>query len=325
MFSELANYDSKVTFIEQMFTLRRYWCILRRFLPRSTYMNKEDLDKLIEARFDGMPPKLQCAARYVLSSPKDIAVQSMRGVATNAGLRPASMLRLARDLGFDNYESFKAVFVDWLTGQDPSLVTRTAQLRVRSASEGTHELLSNFLRAELLNLDRTLNAENEPSWLSAQQALSDARSIYVLGLRSLFSTAFYFHYVLSSLRQGVSLVHGTGGTFADDLRRISKEDVLICFSAAPYSVMSVQAASFAVDHGATLIAVSDSTLSPVASRANITVLAPNVNLSVFPSVVPHMAVAHTLAQLVATAGGEQTLEEVANSEAQLREFGVYTP
>lgn len=32
----------------------------------------------------------------------------------------------------------------------------------------------------------------------------------------------------------------------------------------------------------------------------------NVDLSVFPSVVPHMAVAHALAQLVATAGGEQT-------------------
>lgn len=44
----------------------------------------------------------------------------------------------------------------------------------------------------------------------------------------------------------------------------------------------------------------------------------------FPSVVPHMAVAHTLAQLMVSSGGEDTLTEVTNSEAQLQQFGVYT-
>ena len=92
---------------------------------------------------------------------------------------------------------------------------------------------------------------------------------------------------------------------------------------SPYTVISVLATTFAVERGATLIAVSDSTVSPVASKAAITILAPNSNLSVFPSVVPHMAVAHTLAQLMVSSGGEDTLTEVTNSEAQLRQFGVY--
>jgi DNA-binding MurR/RpiR family transcriptional regulator len=287
-------------------------------------MTKEELEDLIEARFAGIPPKLQSAARYVLDSPKEIALQSMRSVAANAGLQPASMLRLARELGFENYEAFKAVFVDWLSGQDSGLVSRTAQLRMRSTSERKGRLLADFLHTEMVNLDKTLSSDNEPSWIRAQQALSKARHIYVLGLRSLFSTAFYFHYVLSSFRGGVSLIHGTGGTYADDLRRIGKEDVLVCFTASPYTVMSVQAATFAADRGAKLIAVTDSAVSPVAVKSGITILAPNVNLSVFPSVVPHMAVAHTLAQLMATKGGEETLAEVANSEAQLQLFNVYT-
>ena len=287
-------------------------------------MTKEELEILINTRFAEMPPKIQLAARYVLDSPKEIALQSMRTSASNAGLQPASMLRLARDLGFENYEEFKAVYIDWLTGQDAGIVSRTVQLRSRSRSEGVGRSLTDYLHTELVNLERTLSVENERSWTKAQQALSKAQNIYILGLRSLFSSAFYLHYVLSSFRSRVTLVNGTGGTGADELRRIDKGDVLVCFTASPYTQMSVQAAEFAVERGATLIAISDSTVSPIASKAAITLVAHNVNLSVFPSVVSHLAVAHTLVQLMVSRGGNELLSDVANSEAQLKKFGIYT-
>lgn len=287
-------------------------------------MTKEELDALIEARYAAMPPMLKLAARHALDAPKEIALQSMRSVAASAGLQPASMLRLARELGFANYEAFKAVYVDWLSSQDAGLVGRTIGLRSRSRGKGAGKSLADFLHTEMRNLDRTLAADNERAWIAAQQALSRAAGIYVFGARSLFSVAFYLHYVLSSFRAGVTLVHGTGATAADELRRIGKKDVLVCFTASPYTVLSVQASTFAIERGATLVAVSDSAVSPVAARAGITILAPNSNLSVFPSVVPHMAVAHTLAHMLAGSGGQDTLAQVSNSEAQLRHFGVYT-
>jgi DNA-binding MurR/RpiR family transcriptional regulator len=286
-------------------------------------MRKEQLEALMTDRFASMPPKIRLAARYVLDAPKEIALQSMRSVAGNAGLQPASMLRLARDLGFENYEAFKAVYIEWMTGQDTSLVSRTIQLRDRSKHDGAGKSLSDFLHTELVNLDRTLDSENEPSWIRAQQALAKAENIYVLGLRSLFSAAYYLHYVLSSFRKGVTLVSGTGGTVADELRRINGNDVLVCFTSSPYTLISVQATALAAERGAKLIAISDSTVSPVAAKADITILAPNGNLAVFPSIVPHIAVAHTLAQLMARGGGEDVLAEVSNSETQMKRFGVY--
>ena len=287
-------------------------------------MNKEELDTHIQAQFATLPPKLKVAARYALDAPKDVALKSMRLAAASAGLQPGAMLRLARELGFAQYEDFKAVYVHWLANQDADLVHRTRQLRDRSQRQGQEKALFAFVQAELLNLDKTLNADHEPAWLAAQQALSRADQIYVLGVRSLFSVAYYFHYVLATFRRGVTLVAGVGGATADELRRIGAGDVLVCFSAAPYSLVSVQAAQLAVERGASVIAVADSPVSPVVEQAAVTVLAPNTNLAVFPSVVPHMAVAHTLAQLMASRGGDEVLAEVANSEAQLKRFGVYT-
>ena len=78
-------------------------------------MTKEEVETLISERYQSLPPKLKLAARHVLDSPKDIAIQSMRSVAADAKLQPAAMLRLARELGFDSYEAFRALYVTWLS------------------------------------------------------------------------------------------------------------------------------------------------------------------------------------------------------------------
>jgi DNA-binding MurR/RpiR family transcriptional regulator len=51
-------------------------------------MTKEEVEKLIAERYQSLPPKLKLAARHVLDSPKDIAIQSMRSVAADAKLQP---------------------------------------------------------------------------------------------------------------------------------------------------------------------------------------------------------------------------------------------
>ncbi|VVD75088.1 MurR/RpiR family transcriptional regulator [Pandoraea fibrosis] len=290
-------------------------------------MTKDELEKVISMRFQEMPPKLRQAARYVLDSPKEVALQSMRTVAARAQLQPASMLRLARDLGFSSYEDFRSVYIDWLSAgpSGPSgLLERAEQVREHSRASGDDQLLAESLAHEYGNLEATLSKRNEQSFHEAVDLLRNASRIYVLGLRSLYPPAFYLHYVLSTFQDNVTLISGEGGALIDDMRRIGKTDVLLCFTARPYTVASVETTRFARQRGATVVAVSDSTLSPVAAQAHTCIVAPNTSLSLFPSILPALAVAQTLAQLLMAHGGEETLAEVANSAAQLHEFNIYT-
>jgi DNA-binding MurR/RpiR family transcriptional regulator len=291
--------------------------------PGPRTMTKDSLEKLIKARFTLLTPKLKAAARYVLDSPKEIAMQSMRAVAANAGLQPASMLRLARELGFDSYEAFRAVYMEWLSTDDRTFVRRATDLRRRSASDGSGQLLTEIFNTEMGNLDHTLGVRNAPAFHAAQKTLARARNVYILGLRSLFPAAYYLHYVCSTFCSNTTLLAGTGGTFVDELRRIDAKDVLVAFSFAPYAAMSINATEFAHERGATTIAITDSAVSPVAVGAKITLLAPNASPALFPSILPAIAVAQTLAVLMVTSGGEETLAEISNSEAQLRRFNVY--
>ncbi|SHH75154.1 MurR/RpiR family transcriptional regulator [Pollutimonas bauzanensis] len=285
-------------------------------------MTKEEMDKLIEARFDKLTPKLQCAARHVLDAPNDIALHSMRAVASHAKLQPATMLRLARELGFENYGEFRSIYMDWLSGQNKTFYMRAADLRQRSAKADKQGLLSEFFLTEASNLDETFGPKNAKGFKVAQKILDESKEIYIFGQRSLFPAAYYLHYACAMFASNTTLLTGVGGTFADELRRIGKDDVLVAFSFHPYALSSIAAIEFVRQRGAKIIAITDSPVSPIATGTSVTLLTPTASPSLFPSVVPAVAVAQALAALMIASGGEERLEEIANSEAQLRHFNV---
>ena len=72
-----------------------------------------------------------------------------------------------------------------------------------------------------------------------------------------------------------------------------------------------------------IVAVTDSVVSPIAEGASVVVLAPNAGVSLFPSVLPAMVVAHALASLMIAAGGAATLDQIQKSEAQLKRLRTY--
>jgi DNA-binding MurR/RpiR family transcriptional regulator len=286
-------------------------------------VTKAEVEKLISERYQSLPPKLKVAARHVLDAPRDIAIQSMRSVAADAKLQPAAMLRLARELGFDSYESFRALYVNWLSSSEMTFVARAKSLRKRRVSDGQEKLFAEMYNTEVVGLDRTLGAANAAAFEAAKKVLVAARRFYVLGLRSLFPAAYYLDYACRLFSDKSVLVTGVGGAIADELRRATAKDVLVVFSFEPYARLTVEAVQYAVERHVKVVAVTDSVVSPIAESASVVLLAPNAGPALVPSILPAMAAAQALANLMVTAGGAATLSEIARSDAQLHRLQAY--
>jgi DNA-binding MurR/RpiR family transcriptional regulator len=286
-------------------------------------MKKVEIDKLIEERFDRLSPQLRKAARYAITHADDIALQSMRTVAAKVGVHPTAMLRFARELGLPNYESFREPYRSWLTERYSSFSTRAQELRRRPHGDLNGDLMSEIAQHEIRNLDATFSQANSERMSAAHTILASANRAYIVGLRSLHPAAFYFHYVCRMFTGKTVLLTGAGGTFADDLRRIRSDDALVAFSYHPYAKDAVRAVDFAHTKGASIISITDSVLSPIASKAGALIVVANSTPSLFPSVIPALAVAQTLVALLVANSGEKTLREIANSEAQLERFDVF--
>jgi len=277
--------------------------------------------------YPDLSPQLRRAALYLIERPDEIAFTSMRQLAERADVQPATMVRLAQAIGFDGYETLREPFRDALQQQPKGFGQRARNLLARtgrrSGGRALSQLAGEMVSADRENISLSLEAIGADELADAARALSGARRIYLVGQRSLFPAAFYVHYACSMFRDNLILLDGQGGTFSDGLRGVSDEDAMLVFSFEPYSRGTIDAAEYGAKNGATIVAITDSLVSPLAALTRHLLLVGTDTPPPFKSVVPAMTIAQVLVAQILAQGGLDALSRVTESEHQLESFGVY--
>jgi DNA-binding MurR/RpiR family transcriptional regulator len=279
--------------------------------------------------YDALSPQLQSGAKYILERPDEVAFTSMRQLARRAGVQPATMVRLAQRLGLEGYEALRDPFRDELRQQPNGYGLRARELQARtgrrSGGRALNHLAGEMIAADRENLSLTMEAIGADGLAARSRVLAEARRLYIMGLRSLYSAAFYTHYACSMFRDNTVLLDGPGGTYADRIRGIGDQDAMLIFSLEPYSSEVIHAATYAVEQGADVVAVTDSLVSPLAALTPHLLLVGTDGPALFKSIVPVIAVAQALVSQMLAQGGQGALDAVARSEYQLDRFDSYWP
>ncbi|AOY91831.1 DNA-binding protein [Cupriavidus sp. USMAA2-4] len=285
--------------------------------PRSP----DELLARLRSLFPELSAQFQGGARYLLDHPQDIPVLSMRKLAGNAGVQPATLVRLSQFLGFDGWQSLRELFVDVLRA-GPQPYAKRARKVVRETESG--RMLAEMLEAQHQNLDRIANA-NAQSLPRAAELIAAAPSLHIAGFRACFPIAFTFHYVYRLFRSSVHLVRGEAGTLEMELRALAPEDAVFVASFAPYSQESIRVATLARASGCTVIALTDSTVSPIALEADCTLLFSVESPSFFPSVSAGVATVEALVEQLLAKQGKGAIRALELAEGQLHQTGAYAP
>ena len=275
------------------------------------------------AIYGELSPQLQLAARFVLDSPRDVALLSMREQARRAGVQPATMTRLAKQLGLPGFETLREAYVEALRAGGPGFSQRADRQVTDQKLKGDHALASEMASSAARQVGVLAEGPARDALAAAAGSIAGARRINCLGMRSSFPVAWYFHYVLSLVREGVVLVDGMAGVGVDTLRHAASDDVLLVTSVYPYTRATVEAVDYAASRGVRVVAITDSAVAPVAEHAlqvvRITVDSP----SFFHSMVPAFAAAEILASIVAGRGGANALATLEQAEGQLRAMNIH--
>jgi DNA-binding MurR/RpiR family transcriptional regulator len=277
----------------------------------------------LKAGFDDLPPQLKEAARWVIDHPADVALLSLREQARRAGIAPATLTRLAQRLGLGGYNGVRKLFADAVRERPESYRGRAEELLVRRDSEGDQALLQDIFASLSQHLQNLSLPDAIERFTAAADMIASADRVFCLGQRSSFSVAYIFHYVRSLFGSNSVLVDGSGGSGVDTLRAIGKGDVLLAISVNRYVRHTIDAAKFAKDRGARVVALTDSEISPLVSFADEAVLVRTETPSFFHTMAPAFAAVECLAALVAARRGRETLAALDESERQLATFGTY--
>ena len=277
----------------------------------------------VKQAFDGLPGRIQAAARFVLDNPHDVALLSMRELARRAKVPPATMTRLAQHLGLTGYEDIRAIHAAALRDRPENYSDRAEGL-VRRHREvgliGVAAAMVESLSTQVADLQQSIHVEQ---MVEAAEALGAGRRVFCLGQRSSFPPAYHFAHVLRFFDQRAHLLDAAGSTGSAGALDIGADDVLLVVSITPAARHVVEITAYARRSGATVIAVTDSHASPTGRMAHRVVIVGSRSPSFFDTMTPAFAACEILVALVAAREAGDVPAAVRDTEARLSDLQTW--
>lgn len=235
--------------------------------PATTY---EELKDAISKAYPTLSPQLQRLSRFALEKPHDLALGTVAAVAQANAVQPSSMIRFANALGFSGFSQMQQVFQSHLV--ERSAPYRERIERMRRGGEGAaakggvlHQFVGESIE-ELRQLEEHVDATRLNA---AARILAAAPQIHVLAQRRAFPVACYLAYALNQLELRANLLDGLGGMLNEFARGIRTGDALLAASFRNYTPAVVETAMACRARGVSVIAITDSALSPLKPAADV--------------------------------------------------------
>ncbi len=282
----------------------------------------DPLGRLGEA-LDNLTPELRKAAAFVLENPNEVGISSMREIAAAADVKPNTLVRMARVLGFDGYEDFRQPFREEIRRGTASFPDRARWLQHLSASGDMGRLYADMVNSALRNIEETFAAIDEAKLTAAADVIWASRQTFVLGVGVHNANARNFSYLASTGMDEFHAIPRPGSTAVDDLSRADGRDVLIAMTMKPYRSEVVEAVRIARQQGVTIIGISDSPASPVVIGSEHGFVVAVDTPQFFPSSVSLIALLETLLSFVIASASGDIVERVERFHKRRHQLGMY--
>ncbi|OSQ52680.1 MurR/RpiR family transcriptional regulator [Marivita geojedonensis] len=280
------------------------------------------LDRLTE-EWDALTPEAQKAARYVLENPADVGVSTVREIAVAANVKPNTFVRMARQVGFDGYEDFRAPFREAIRKGSISFPDRARWLQDIRKSGDLGGLYADMVEGAIRNLEDTFAGIDADRLKAAADAIWSSRQVFTLGVGVMNANARNFTYLASTGMTDFHAIPGPGSTAIDDLAWADQHDVLIAITCRPYRTEVIEAVRIAREQGLTIIGISDSPASPIIRAAQHGFVVAADTPQFFPSSVAMIGLLETLLSFVIAVASDEIVDRVETFHRRRHQLGIY--
>ena len=267
--------------------------------PPATY---EELIRVIHDRFDQMSKTYQRIAEYLTQRPNDVAVNSVNAIAAQCDIHASSFVRFAQALGYSGFKDLQALFQARLSTAAPGFEARKKALEGELSLREDHSELG-FLRdlvvRDVASLQDLLDKIEAKDMARAADLIEKADTVYLIGQLRAEPVVNLLRYILTMLGRPCVLLDASGGLATHMARNMKSGDVLIAVSFRFYANEVVNIVEESAKAGVPIIAISDSTLSPLMKPSAILFAVPEHDYTFSRSLAAPMCLAQALMVAVA--------------------------
>jgi DNA-binding MurR/RpiR family transcriptional regulator len=257
----------------------------------------EELIRVIHERYDRMSKSYQRIAVYLTQNPNDVAVMSLNAIADQCGVHASSFVRFAQMLGYDGFKELQSLFQKRLSTAAPGFEARVKALEAElsgRAHVGGAGFLHDLVLRDITSLQDLL-ADIAPETIDqAVDIMEAADVIYLIGQLRSAPIVELMRYILTMLGKRVVLLDASGGLATQMAHVMRPSDMLLAVSFRFYATEVVNIVEQAAANGIPILAISDSTLSPLAKNATVLFAVPEHQYTFSRSLAAPMCLAQAL-------------------------------
>jgi len=279
-----------------------------------------DIIKNIDDKSKTLSKSHKKIAEYILSKCEKAAYMTAGRLSDETGVSEATVVRFAYELGYDGYPAFQKALKDYVKAQ----MTTAQRMELAYEKMASGDILASTLKADIGYIEKTLETLDKKQFELAADAISNADTIYVTGVRSAAGLAEFARFYLHLIFDNVQMINSTGGDgLFEQILNVGKNDVLIGISFPRYSKTTLKAISYAKANGATVIGITDSENSPVAENSDICLISRSDTASFVDSLVAPLSVINALIAAVGIKNRDKMQKNLERLEQIWEEYEVY--
>lgn len=202
-------------------------------------------------------PQMRIAGKYVIDNQSAFGLDSIRETARKAHVSTYTLVKMAKTLGFQSFESFRQPFRQALVSTQTTS-SDTEWLNHIQGPEGDSGVFVDAAKNSLSVVAKSLERQRLEELELATELLFSAKTVYVTAVRSSYAIAHSLHFVGKLALPSLQLIPHQGNSAIDDLRDAKEGDVLIAITVTPYSLETIEACKFAERRGLKLLLITDS-------------------------------------------------------------------
>ncbi|WP_315114787.1 MurR/RpiR family transcriptional regulator [uncultured Clostridium sp.] len=282
--------------------------------------NKQDLMRTIQTKFPRLSKGQKLIAEYILKHYDKAAFMTAAKLGTSVGVSESTVVRFANELGFSGYPKLQKALQELIKNK----LTTVQRIELSNDFINQESALKSVLKSDMENIRATLEKINHVTFDEVVNSIFKARKIYIVGLRSSTAIAEFLGYYLNLILDNVKVTgYGVSDIF-EHMLNISEEDLVIGIGFPRYAARTIEALDYAKNKGADVVAITDSLLSPLAARADYTLIAQSNMASFVDSLVAPLSVINALIIAVGLREKEKISSTFTELEKIWEDYEVYS-
>ena len=282
--------------------------------------NRYDIITRINEHYGKMSKGQKAISAFIYDHYDQAVFMTAAKLGETVGVSESTVVRYATYIGYNGYPEFQRDLEDWVQNK----INSVQKIGAKYGKSSQSEILTSVLQADMEKLQDTIYNLDPVAFETAVDIILEAKTVYVMGVRSCEPLADFLHFYLNMIRGNVVLLKTTSvsETF-EQMIRIDEKDAMIGISFPRYSMRTLKAMEFANDRNAKVITITDSVHSPMNLYSSCNLLARSDMVSIVDSLVAPLSVINALVVAMCLKRPEDVKKNLKNLEEAWNNYQVY--